>query len=72
MSSQCNAPLKHVNFAFRDSTERLFEAPTLDQAPFVISNSVNDVSVGYFHIKYSTQGLHKKGGQGGTCPPGIF
>ena len=54
MSSQCNAPLKHVNFAFRDSTERFFEAPTLDQEFFVISNSVNDVSVEQFHIKYTT------------------
>ena len=42
---------------FWDSTERFFEAPTLDQAPvnfFLISNSVNIVNVGYFHIKYST------------------
>ena len=50
--------VQSCNFGlFWDSTQRFFEAPTLDQAPvkfFLISNSVNDVNVGYFHIKYST------------------
>ena len=47
--------VQSCNFGlFWDSTERFFEAPTLDQAPvnfFLISNSVND---GNFHTKYST------------------
>lgn len=46
---------RSINFRFWDSSERFFEAPTLNQATvkfFLISKSINNVSVGYFHIKY--------------------
>ena len=42
---------------FGTALRDFFVAPTLDQANvkfFLTSNSVNNVNVGYFHIKYST------------------